>query len=218
MELNAYIDHTLLRPSASEAEVLRLCQEAQHYRFASVCVNPCHVALAAGAVRGTAVRVCSVIGFPFGTHVTEVKCAEAQRALDDGAQELDMVVRIDKVCAGEREVVEREIAQVAARCHARGAIVKVIVETALLDEMHIAFACSCVEAGHADFIKTSTGYASRGGTEGDIQCFKKYLKGETKIKASGGIRTRAQAQRFIELGCARIGTSNGVAIMEERAS
>ena len=180
MELNKYIDHTLLKPNAVEAELVTLCKEAKEYHFASVCVNPCNVALVKKELAGSDVMTCSVIGFPFGN----------------------------------TSYVEKEIAALASICHAKKAHLKVIVETCYLSEKDIANVCVAVEQAGADFIKTSTGYGSRGASLEDISLFKKYLKKDTKIKASGGIRSREDALKYIEAGCSRIGTSSGVKIIK----
>ena len=214
MELNRYIDHTLLKPNAIESEIITLCEEAKRYHFASVCVNPCNVALVKKSLVGSDVMTCSVIGFPFGTQTTAVKCAETEQALQDGANEIDMVINIGKLLEGNTEYVEKEIASLAALCHAKNAHLKVIVETCYLSEKNIADVCTAVEQAGADFIKTSTGYGSRGASLDDIRLFKKYLKKDTKIKASGGIRSREDALKYIEAGCSRIGTSSGIKIIE----
>ena len=194
MELNKYIDHTLLKPNAVEAELVTLCKEAKEYHFASVCVNPCNVALVKKELAGSDVMTCSVIGFPFGTQTTQVKCAETEQALKDGADEIDMVINIGKLLEGNTSYVEKEIAALA--------------------EKDIANVCVAVEQAGADFIKTSTGYGPRGASLEDITLFKKYLKKDTKIKASGGIRSREDALKYIEAGCSRIGTSSGVKIIK----
>ena len=213
MELNKYIDHTLLKPNAVESEIVTLCKEAKEYHFASVCVNPCNVALVKKELAGSDVMTCSVIGFPFGTQTTAVKCAETEQAINDGANEIDMVINIGKLLEGNTGYVEQEIAQLTSLCHAKKAHLKVIVETCYLSEKDIANVCAAVENAGADFIKTSTGYGSRGASLEDIALFKKYLKKDTKIKASGGIRNREDALKYIDAGCTRIGTSSGIKII-----
>jgi deoxyribose-phosphate aldolase len=213
MKLNTYIDHTNLRPYATEADILKSCEEAKEYGFASVCVNPCNVALVAHALAGSDVKTCSVVGFPFGTHTTAIKVAETAAALADGADEIDMVINIGKLLEGDETYVENEVKVLAQLCHSQGKLLKVIIETCYLNEAQIAAMCRIVEAAGADFIKTSTGYGTRGASEEDIALFKKYLKIPAKIKASGGIRTAEDAMRYVELGCERLGTSNGVAIV-----
>ena len=213
MELNKYIDHTLLKPNAVESEIITLCKEAKDYHFASVCVNPCNVALVKKELAGSDVMTCSVIGFPFGTQTTAVKCTETEQAINDGANEIDMVINIGKLLEGNTSYVEKEIAQLTSICHAKKAHLKVIVETCYLSEKDIANVCAAVENAGADFIKTSTGYGSRGASLEDIALFKKYLKKDTKIKASGGIRNREDALKYIDAGCTRIGTSSGIKII-----
>lgn len=213
MDLNKYIDHTLLKPNAVEAEIVVLCTEAKQYNFASVCVNPCNVALVKKELAESGVMTCSVIGFPFGTQTTEIKRTEAERAIKDGAVEIDMVINVGKLLEGDIEYTEKEIAAITAVCHAHNAHLKVIVETCYLAEKDIANVCGAIEKAGADFIKTSTGYGSRGASLEDIRLFKKYLKKNTKIKASGGIRTREDVLKYIEAGCARIGTSSGIKIV-----
>ncbi len=218
MELNRYIDHTLLKPFATKEEIVRLCREARQYQFASVCVNPCNAAVAAGELEGSGVKVCCVVGFPFGTHTTVVKIAEAAGALADGAQEIDMVINVGRLLEGDEGYVQAEVQALADVCHARGALLKVIVETCYLNEAQIAAMCRIVEETGADFIKTSTGYGSRGASPEDIALFKKYLKKPAGMKASGGIRTAQDAQAYVEMGCRRLGTSNGVAIVRGQAA
>lgn len=215
MELNQYIDHTYLKPFATQAEIVTKCQEARKYGFASVCVNPCNVALVARELNGSGVRVCSVVGFPFGTHTTRMKAEETQEAIALGADEIDMVINVGRLVEGDEAYVEDEVRELVRICHAHGKCLKVIVETCYLNEAQIAAACRIVESAGADYIKTSTGYGTRGAAPQDIELFKKYLRVPAKMKASGGIRTLADAQMYIGLGCSRLGTSNGVGIMEE---
>ncbi|WP_204656767.1 deoxyribose-phosphate aldolase [Gemmiger formicilis] len=212
--LNQYIDHTYLKPFAKKEDILRVCSEARQYQFASVCVNPCNVALVHEALAGSGVKTCSVIGFPFGTHTTAIKVAEAEGAIADGADEIDMVINVGRLLDGDEAYVQAEVAALVEACHSRGALLKVIIETCYLNEEQIAAMCRIVEDTGADFIKTSTGYGSRGAEPHDIELFKKYLKKPAKMKASGGIRTTKDAQMYVDMGCARLGTSNGVQIME----
>lgn len=213
MELNKYIDHTLLKPNAVEAEIIALCKEAKEYHFASVCVNPCNVALVKKELADSGVMTCSVIGFPFGTQTTALKCAEAEQAIKDGADEIDMVINVGKLLENNVEYTEKEIAAITAVCHAKNVHLKVIIETCYLAEKDIAQVCAAIESAGADFIKTSTGYGPRGASLEDIQLFKEYLKKDTKIKASGGIRSREDALKYVEAGCSRIGTSSGIKIV-----
>ena len=172
---------------------------------------------AAGRIQilaGSGVKTCSVIGFPFGTHTTAIKVAEAEGALADGADEIDMVINVGRLLDGDEAYVQAEVAALVEACHSRGALLKVIIETCYLNEEQIAAMCRIVEDTGADFIKTSTGYGSRGAEPHDIELFKKYLKKPAKMKASGGIRTTKDAQMYVDMGCARLGTSNGVQIME----
>lgn len=216
MELNKYIDHTLLKPFAEESDIVKICDEAKQYKFASVCVNPCNVKLVSKELKGSDVKVCSVIAFPFGTSATEIKAAEAEKAIADGAQEIDMVINVGKLLQGDLQFTENEITQITKICHVKNVLLKVIVETCYLEEKHIADICAIIEKAGADFIKTSTGYGTRGASVEDIKLFKKYLKKDTKIKASGGIRTREDADTYIGLGCSRIGASSGIAIVNAK--
>lgn len=214
MKINRFIDHTLLKPFATHDQLKALCDEAKQYEFASVCVNPCHAAFVAKELAGSNVKTCCVVGFPFGTHLPEIKLAEAKAALRDGAQELDMVISVGHLLEGDEAYVEHEVQLLADACREAGALLKVIIETCYLEEKHIAAMCRIVEKTGADFIKTSTGYGTRGASLEDIELFCKYLKKPAKMKASGGIRTAEDAKRYIEMGCERLGTSNGVAIMQ----
>jgi len=214
MELNQYIDHTCLKPFATAADIRRRCDEARKYHFASVCVNPCNVPLAAKELSGSVVKVCSVVGFPFGAHTTAIKAAEAKEAIENGADEIDMVINIGKLLEGDEDYVQKEVSALCRLCHDRGRLLKVIIETCYLNEGQIAAMCRIVEETGADFIKTSTGYGTRGASFEDIELFRKYLKKPAKIKASGGIRTAADAEAYIALGCSRLGTSNGREIVE----
>lgn len=214
MKLSKFIDHTYLKPTATKADIVKVCTEAKKYDFASVCVNPVNVAIVKKELSGSDVKVCSVIGFPFGTHSTTMKVAEAKEVLAAGADEVDMVINVGKLLEGDDAYVENEIKAIANEVHRKAALLKVIVETCYLNEEKIAAICSIVESAGADFIKTSTGYGSRGAVPEDIVLFKKYLKKGTKIKASGGIRTPEDAKVYLDLGCSRLGTSNGVAIAD----
>lgn len=214
MDLNKYVDHTYLKPFATEKDIIVKCDEAKKYHFASVCVNPCNVKLVAAQLNGSDVKVCSVIGFPFGTHTTHTKLYEATEALENGADEIDMVINVGKLLEGNIDYVSAEVGALVKICHDTGKLLKVIIETCYLNEEQIATMCHIVENEGADFIKTSTGYGSRGANIQDIITFNKYLKIPAKMKASGGIRTTADAMEYIKLGCARLGTSNGIDIVE----
>lgn len=213
MTLAARIDHTLLRPDATEAQVAQLCQEATAHGFASVCVPPCYVALATEKLAGTGVAVCTVIGFPLGYAASSVKFKEAEVALYDGAHELDMVINISALKSGKAEAVQAEILDVADLCHVHQALLKVIIETALLSEAEIELACQLCVAGEADFVKTSTGFASRGASVEDVALMRRVLPDAVRIKAAGGIRTHAAASALVAAGADRIGSSNSVALI-----
>ncbi len=213
MNLASYIDHTLLRPEASFAEVDRLCAEAKQYGFASVCVNPYWVSAAASALQGSAVRVCTVIGFPLGANSTSTKVTEARGALADGATELDMVLNLGALKSGIEQVVASDIAAVAQAAHDGGAILKVILETCLLSESEKILACRLAAQSGADFVKTSTGFAKSGATVEDIELMRRTVGPALGVKASGGIRTQADALRMIAAGATRIGASASVAIV-----
>ena len=211
MSLNKYIDHTILKANATRAQVEKLCDEAAEHEFASVCVNSCWVPLCAERLAGTDVNVCTVIGFPLGAMSTAGKAAEAAAAVADGADELDMVINVGWLVAGEDDLVRGDIAAVVAA--AKGRCVKVIIETCLLDDEQKARACELsVEAG-ATFVKTSTGFSTGGATVHDVALMAKTVAGRCKVKASGGIHTAAEAQAMIDAGADRIGTSSGIAII-----
>lgn len=211
MSLNKYIDHTILKANATREQVEKLCDEAAEHEFASVCVNSCWVPLCAERLAGTGVNVCTVIGFPLGAMSTAGKVAEAAAAVADGADELDMVINVGWLVAGEDDLVRDDIAAVVAA--AEGRCVKVIIETCLLDDEQKARACELsVEAG-ATFVKTSTGFSTGGATVHDVALMAKTVAGRCKVKASGGIHTAAEAQAMIDAGANRIGTSSGIAIV-----
>ncbi|WP_022822177.1 deoxyribose-phosphate aldolase [Hymenobacter norwichensis] len=215
MNLAPYIDHTLLRPDATPAQIEQLCAEAAEHRFATVCVPPCYVRLTAEKLQNSKVAVCTVIGFPLGYQLAKVKFFEAHQALTEGATELDMVINIGALKAGRTEEVEEEIGQLAELCHLRGALLKVIIETALLSEDEIVLACQLCEEAGADFVKTSTGFASRGASVADIMLMRRTLPGQIRIKAAGGIRTRTAALALIAAGADRIGSSNSLILLHE---
>ena len=210
MELAQYIDHTVLKPQATTEDIRRLCQEAAENQFAAVCVNPCYVELAAHLLEGTKVKVATVIGFPLGANLTSVKVFEVQAAAK--AEELDMVISIGAAKQGLRDVVTEDIRQVVAA--AQGRTVKVIVESGALTEEEKKKACEAVLASGAHYIKTSTGFGPGGATVEDIRLFKEMVGDTIGIKASGGIRTRADAEAMIAAGATRLGTSAGVEIVK----
>ncbi len=214
MQLNRYIDHTMLKANATRADIEKLCQEAKQHEFASVCVNTCFVPLAAELLRGSEVKVCCVVGFPLGAMSTPAKAFEAQWAVEHGAQEVDMVLNVGAMISGEEEIVLRDIEAVVQAAHPK-AIVKVILENCLLNDEQKIRACKlCVQAG-AEFVKTSTGFSNGGATVEDVALMKRAVDGRAKVKAAGGIRTRQQALAMIEAGADRIGASAGIAICTE---
>lgn len=211
--LAARLDHTLLRPDATEAQVLQLCEEAAAHGFATVCVPPCYVAPATARLAGTGVGICTVVGFPLGYSTASVKFKEAEVALYDGATELDMVINISALKSGYAAAIQAEILDLADLCHVNQALLKVIIETALLTEAEIELACQLCVAGEADFVKTSTGFASRGASVADVELMRRVLPETMRIKASGGIRTRAAALALVAAGADRIGSSNSLALI-----
>ena len=215
MTLAARIDHTLLRPDATDAQIAQLCQEAAAHGFASVCVPPCYVAAATAQLAGTGVAICTVIGFPLGYATSSVKFKEAEVAMYDGATELDMVINIAALKSGKAELVQAEILDLADLCHVHQSLLKVIIETALLTEEEIVLACQLCVAGEADFVKTSTGFASRGASVADVELMRRSLPDTMRIKAAGGIRTREAALALVAAGADRLGSSNSVALLAE---
>ncbi|HXF70449.1 MAG TPA: deoxyribose-phosphate aldolase [Thermoflexus sp.] len=212
--LAAQIDHTLLRPEATPADIDRLCEEALRYGCAAVCVNPIYVARAAARLAGTPIKVATVVGFPLGASLTATKVAEATLALSQGAQEIDVVMPIGLLKAGEIEMVRADLQAVAAVCHAAGALCKVILETGLLTPEEKTLAARlAVEAG-ADFVKTSTGFGPGGATIEDVALLRRVVGPSIGVKAAGGIRTAEQALAMLEAGASRLGTSATVAILE----
>ncbi|GAB4378030.1 MAG: hypothetical protein Kow0042_26420 [Calditrichia bacterium] len=215
-DIAQYIDHTLLKPDATEADIRRLCQEAMQYGFAAVCVNPTFVKLASDMLKGSPVKVCSVVGFPFGTHLPQIKAMEARQAIRDGAREIDMVINIGALKSGNDDLVFRDIRAVVEACEERGAICKVIIETALLTDEEKVRACQIARRARADFVKTSTGFAGGGATAEDVALMREAVKGtRMEIKASGGIRSYADAKKMIKAGATRIGASAGIKIVKE---
>lgn len=214
MELNRYIDHTLLKADASKSEIEKLCLEAKQYHFASVCVNPYYVPLCADLLKGSDVKVCTVIGFPLGQMTTKAKCDEALDACAKGANEVDMVLNIAALKAKELAYVTDEIKQIKDVCHQNKAILKVIVETCLLSQEDKVNACKCVSDAQADFIKTSTGFSVAGATVEDVTLFKQHVAPSVKIKAAGGIRNKDDALAMINAGADRLGTSKGVMLVK----
>ena len=214
-ELARYLDHTLLRPDATAADIDRLCAEARKHCFAAVCVNPAWVRRAADALRGTGVAVASVVGFPFGASTTEIKVIEARRAISDGASEIDMVISLGALKSRLLDLVRDDIAAVSDACHEAGAINKVIIETSLLTEEEKVLACQLARQARADFVKTSTGYAGGGATVEDVALMRATVGPGMGVKASGGVRSAADVRRMLDVGATRIGTSAGVKIVTE---
>ncbi|HRX86536.1 MAG TPA: deoxyribose-phosphate aldolase [Phycisphaerae bacterium] len=215
-ELARYIDHTLLRPDATYTQIDKLCAEAAQYGFASVCVNPCHVARCASALRGTSVKVCTVVGFPLGATTAETKALEARRAVREGAREIDMVINVGALKSGDDAAVEHDIRRVVDACMDGGAICKVIIETALLTDEEKTRACVAARRARADFVKTSTGFSTGGATPEDVALMAAAVQNSKMgVKASGGIRNLKDAEQMIRAGATRLGVSAGVKIMQE---
>jgi deoxyribose-phosphate aldolase len=214
-EIAAWIDHTLLKAEASATQVRDLCIEAIRYSFASVCVNPVYVPLAADLLSDSTVRVCTVVGFPLGATTSGVKLTEALHCLDLGARELDMVIHIGALKSGDYSRVLGEVQAIVEMAHWRGALVKVIIENAVLSRREKIIACLLCKAAGADFVKTSTGFASSGATIEDVDLMRRVVGREVGVKAAGGIRTYTDALALIEAGATRLGTSAGVRIMQE---
>lgn len=214
MNLNQYIDHTLLKPEASLWQIEKLCKEAQEYEFFSVCVNPYFVKEAFYFLSGSSVKVCTVVGFPLGTTAMEIKRFEAMKALYEGAQEIDMVLNVSAVKSNQWQQVMDEMASLAQLCHQQKAILKVIFETCLLTEAEKIKACELAVQAKVDFVKTSTGFSSAGATIADVQLMRSIVGPNIGVKASGGIRDTAMAIAMIEAGASRLGTSAGVDIVK----
>jgi deoxyribose-phosphate aldolase len=212
------IDHTILKPDASAGDVRRICREAREYSFASACVNPYWVPLAAAELAGSSVKVCTVIGFPLGANATLVKAAEAENAIRSGAREIDMVMNVGELLGGNYLAVRNDIKAVVDVSHRAGAIVKVIIETALLDDRQKVTACSLAKIASADFVKTSTGFGPGGATPDDVALMRMTVGSEMGVKASGGIRTLSDFRAMIAAGANRIGASAGVKIVEAAAA
>ncbi|MFD1484409.1 deoxyribose-phosphate aldolase [Lacticaseibacillus baoqingensis] len=215
--LAKFIDQTLLKPDATQAQVDTVLAEAKKYQFASVCINPYWVPRAAAALAGSGVNVCTVIGFPLGANTTFVKVAEANHALDEGAVEIDMVLNIGELCFGHDDQVKADIQAVVDATHAKGGLVKVIIEACLLSDEQKVRACELSEAAGADFVKTSTGFAQGGATVHDVVLMKQAVGTRLGVKAAGGIHTYAEAKALIDAGADRLGASAGVAILKEAA-
>lgn len=212
MELNKYIDHTLLESTAEPVDIERLCKEAIEYNFYAVCVNGCYVKLANSLLKNSNVKIASVVGFPLGTMSTESKTSEAGNAVNDGADEIDMVINLGKLKAKEYTYIENEIRKIKEILGDK--ILKVIIEASELKNEEKIIACELAEKAGADFVKTSTGFASGGAKVEDVKLMKSAISDRMKIKASGGIRDQETAKNYIKLGVSRIGTSSGISIVK----
>jgi len=214
LSLARYIDHTLLKPEATREQLTQLCQEAKTYHFASVCVNPARVKLCADLLRGTPVKVCSVIGFPLGAHTPQTKEFEARKAIQDGASEIDMVINIGALKDRDLQLVARDILGVARVVHGCGYLLKVIIETALLTDEEKQIACLLAKEAGADFVKTSTGFSTAGATVEDVALMRRTVGPLVGVKAAGGVRTREDVEKMVKAGATRIGASAGVRIVK----
>jgi deoxyribose-phosphate aldolase len=212
-DLARFIDHTLLKPDATVAEIDRLCDEARRYGFAAVCVNPTWVRRCAERLRGASARVASVVSFPFGASTPEVKAFETRRAIRDGAREIDMVINVGALKSGDHELVRREIRGVSDACHEAGALTKVIIEAALLTDQEKVVASHLAKEAKADFVKTSTGYGPGGATVHDVLLMRETVGPKLGVKAAGGIRDVEDVRDMIAAGATRIGASAGVEIV-----
>jgi deoxyribose-phosphate aldolase len=209
------IDHTLLKPDASHAEIETLCREAAEYRFASVCVNPTWVATCARLLHGSSVKVCSVVGFPLGATTPDVKHYETRRALFDGAREIDMVINVGALKSGDLRMVERDIEAVTGPCREAGAVSKVIIEAALLTDDEKVTACTLAKAAAADYVKTSTGFGPGGATATDVALMRRVVGEEMGVKAAGGVKDLDALKAMVAAGATRIGASAGVRIVQQ---
>lgn len=212
MDIRKLIDHTLLKPDASEEAIKSICDEAKEHGFKSVCVNPSRVGLVAAELEGSEVLPCCVIGFPLGATLPEVKAFEAAAAIEEGAKELDMVINIGAAKDGNWELVKKDIEAVVTAANGEAAV-KVIIETCLLTDEEKVLACQCAMEAGADFVKTSTGFSTGGATEQDVALMRKVVGDNLGVKASGGVRTPEDAEKFIKAGASRLGTSNGVKLL-----
>ena len=213
-----YIDHTLLKPDATPEDISWLCSEARQYRCASVCVNPCYVRLCSDLLRGTGVAVCSVVGFPFGATLPEVKAYETERVTCEGASEVDMVILVGALKAGDHTLVQRDIEAVVHVAHRNRALVKVIIEAAYLTDDQKVKACLLAKAANADMVKTSTGFGPGGATLHDVELMRRTVGSEMGVKAAGGVRDYETMKKMLAAGATRIGASATVKILEQAAS
>lgn len=215
--VSGMVDHTLLKQNATVEQIKKLCAEARQYQFCSVCVNPCYVPLCYEELRGSGVKVCTVIGFPLGATTTKTKCFEANEAIENGADEVDMVVNVGKIKSGDWQFVKKDIADLVTAVHGR-AVVKVIIETCLLTDDEKVKVCQIAKEAGADFVKTSTGFSTGGATVEDVALMRKTVGPNMGVKASGGVRGPEDAKAMIEAGANRLGTSAGVAIAKGEVS
>lgn len=213
MKYNKYIDHTVLKADATKQDVIKICDEAIEYDFASVCINPCWVSFAADYLQASDVNVCTVIGFPLGANTSSVKAFEAKEAVENGADEVDMVINIGALKAGDEETVYQDIKAVV---EATDKLTKVIIETCLLTDEEKIIACKLAKRAGADYVKTSTGFSTGGATVHDVALMKEVVGDELKVKASGGVRSYEDMLAVIEAGASRIGTSSGVSLMNHK--
>ncbi len=212
MDIRKMIDHTLLKPDASEAQIKKVCDEAREYGFKSVCVNPARAAFVSKQLEGSGVLTCCVVGFPLGATLSSVKAFEAMAAIADGANEVDMVINVGAAKDGNWELVESDIRAVVLAAKGK-ALVKVIIETCLLTDEEKIRACECAMAAGADFVKTSTGFSTGGANVHDVALMRSVVGDKLGVKASGGVRTPEDAKAYIEAGANRLGTSNGVKLL-----
>jgi deoxyribose-phosphate aldolase len=212
-EIGSIIDHTILKAEALESDVRKVCEEALKYKFASVCINPSNVPLVASLLKGSSVKVCTVIGFPLGANTMEVKAFETKDAIEKGAEEVDMVINIGKLKAGDYDYVKKDIEAVVTAAKGK-ALTKVIIETCLLTHEEKTIACKLAKEAGADFVKTSTGFSKGGATPEDIKLMRSVVGPHMGVKASGGVRNTKDAEAVIEAGASRIGASASIAICE----
>ncbi|GHV85033.1 deoxyribose-phosphate aldolase [Spirochaetia bacterium] len=215
MDILTKIDHTILKPGATKAEVKQICDEAKQYGFTVVVVNPCWIPFCKKELAGKDIAIVTTLGFPLGQNLSKTKAAECADVIDAGADEIDMVINVGKLISGENDYAYNDIKGVADCCHSRGKICKVILETCLLTEEQIVRACELSEKAGADYVKTSTGFSSGGATVEIVKLMRKTCGPRVKIKAAGGIRNLAQAKAMVEAGADRLGTSAGLAIAAE---
>ncbi len=211
--LGRFIDHTLLKPEATREQIEQLCSEAKRYKFASVCINPCWISVCADLLRNTEVKVCTVVGFPFGATLTEVKASETETAIQHGAQEVDMVLNIGMLKSGNYDFVESDIRAVVNVAKKHRVLTKTILEACLLNDEEKVKACLLAKRAGADFVKTSTGFSKAGATVGDVALMRRVVGSAMGVKAAGGVRTREEAEAMIRSGASRVGASASVKIV-----